>query len=118
MNDIQTLSGRWLLVGAGPAPVPVPPPHHVEFLFSVQDGRVSGAIVRQDNGENVPIEVAVDGPRLRLRIIPPAPVPRDQGELPWLVLTRVDGAFEGYWEDASGRRLQPAIALRLVRSTA
>ena len=62
-------------------------------------------------------EVVLDGPRLRLRIIPPVPIPGDPAELPWLVLTPVVDAFEGYWERVSGGRLEPAIALRLERAT-
>ena len=34
---------------------------------------------------------------------------------PWLVLTSVDDAFEGYWEQASGGRIEHAPKLRLVR---
>ena len=87
-------------------------------VFSVEGGRVRGAIVRQDDDGQLPVEVVLDGPRLRLRIISPVPIPGDPAELPWLVLTPADDAFEGYWERASGGRLQPAIALRLVRATA
>ena len=89
------------------------------FVFSVEGGRVRGAIVRKDGGEQLPVEVVLDGARLRLRIIPPVPIPGDPAELPWLVLTAVDDdAFEGYWEPASGERLVPAIRLRLMRASA
>ena len=117
MRDIQTIAGTWLLIGAG-ASSALPTPHHVKFVFSVEGERVRGEIVRQDNNRQLPVEVVLDGPRLRLRIISPVPIPGDPAELPWLVLTPAGDAFEGYWERASGGRLQPAIALRLVRATA
>ena len=118
MRDIQTIVGTWRLTDAGRGSVALPTPHHVKFVLSVEDGRVRGAIARQDNNGQLPVEVVLDGPRLRLRVIPPVPVPGDSAELPWLVLTRVDDdAFEGYWEQASRGRLEPALALRLVRNT-
>ena len=104
------------LIGAGASPA-LPTPHHVKFVFSVEGGRVRGAIVRQDDDGQLPVEVVLDGRRLRLRIISPVPIPGDPVELPWLVLTPAGDTFEGYWERASGGRLQPAIALRLVRAT-
>ena len=118
MRDIQTIDGAWRLTSAGQASAVLPTPHHVKFVFSVEGGRVRGAIARQDNGGQFPVEVLLDGPGFRLRIIPPVPIPGDPVELPWLVLTPVGDAFEGYWERASGGRLKPAIALRLVRATA
>ncbi len=116
MRDIQTIAGMWRLIGAGASPA-LPTPHYVKFVFSVEGRRVRGAIVRQDDDGQLPVEVVLDGRRLRLRIISPVPIPGDPAELPWLVLTPAGDAFEGYWERASGGRLQPAIALRLVRAT-
>ena len=116
MRDIQTIAGKWRLISAGQASMALPTPHHVKFVFSVEGGRVRGAIARQDNDGQLPVEVVFDGSRLRLRIIPPVPIPGDPAELPWLVLTPVVDAFEGYWERASGGRLEPAIPLRLVRA--
>ena len=118
MRDIQTIAGTWRLVAAGLTSAALPTPHHAKFVFSVDGGRVRGAIVRQDADGQLPVEVVLDGPRLRLRIIPPAPILGDPAELPWLVLTPVVDAFEGYWGRASGGRLEPAIALRLERATA
>ena len=117
MRDIQTIAGTWRLIGAG-ASAALPSPHHVKFVFSVEGGRVRGAIVRQDDDGQLPVDVVFDGPRLRLWIISPVPIPGDPAELPWLMLMQVGDAFEGYWERESGGRLKPAIALRLVRATA
>ena len=117
MLDIQTIAGTWRLIAAGQTSAAQPTPHHAKFVFSVSEGRVRGAIVRQDRDGQLPVEVVLDGPRLRLRIIPPVPIPGDPAELPWLVLTPVVDAFEGYWERVSGGRLEPAIALRLERAT-
>ena len=44
MRDIQTIAGTWRLIGAG-ASSALPTPHHVKFVFSVEGGRVRGAIV-------------------------------------------------------------------------
>ncbi len=123
MPDIQTIAGKWRLVSAAHASLPTS--HYMEVVFSVEDERVRGEIVGRDadgrppvgvvlEGARLGLEVVLDGFRLRLRIIPPVPVPEDTPEA-WLVLTTVDDAFEGYWELASGKRLEPAIALRLVR---
>ena len=117
-NDIQTLAGTWRLIGAGQGPRAMPAPHQAQFVFSVEGGRVRGAIVRRDADGQLPIEVVLDGPRLRLRIIPPVPIPGDPSQLPWLVLSPVVDAFEGYWERASGERLEPGIRLRMERMAA
>ncbi len=118
MRDIRTIAGTWWLIAPGQTSAALPTPHHAEFVFSVEGGRVRGAIARQDRDGQLPVDLVVDGPRLRLRIIPPVPIPGDPAELPWLVLTPVVDGFEGYWERESGERLEPAIALRLVRATA
>ena len=122
MPDIKTIAGTWRLVSAEHASYPTP--HYMEVVLSVEDERVLGAIVPRDSDGQPPVgmildrpliglEVVLDGSRLRLRIIPPVPVPEDTPEA-WLVLTTVDEAFVGYWW-ASGNRLEPAIALRLER---
>ena len=114
MRDIQTIAGTWRLMGAG-ASSALLTPHHVKFVFSVEGGRVRGANVRQDDYGQLPVEVVLDGSRLRLRIISPVPIPGDPAELPWLMLTPAGDAFEGYWERASGERLQPAIVSTVIQ---
>ena len=85
MRDIQTIAGTWRLIGAG-ASAALPTPHHVKFVFYVEGGRVRGALMRQDDNGQLPVEVVLDGRRLRLRIISPVSIPGDPAELPWLVL--------------------------------
>ena len=117
MPDIHTIAGTWRLVSADHPSLQTS--HYVEYVFSVEGERVRGAIARRDAAGQFPVEVVLDGFRLRLRMIPqpslpPAPMPGDP-ELPWLVLTPVDDAFEGFWEQASGGRIEHAPKLRLVR---
>ncbi len=124
MPDIHTIAGTWRLVSAEHASFPTS--HSMEVVFSVEDERVRGAFVPPRDAEGQPpvgvvldgpplrLDVVLDGSRLRLRIIPPVPVPENAPKV-WLVLTSVDDAFKGYWEWASGERLEPAIAQRLVR---
>ena len=113
MRDLETLAGTWRLTSAAHASRPTS--HYVKYVFSVEGGHVRGAIARHNDDGQVPIDVVLDGSQLRLRIIPPVPMPGDSSELPWLVLTPIDDAFEGYWEQASGGRLEHAPKLRLER---
>ncbi len=116
MPDIRTIAGTWRLVSAKHASVPTS--HYVEFVFSVEGERVRGAFNKRNADGQLPVDVVLDGSRLRVRI-PPVPstdaAETDAAERPWLVLAPVDDAFEGYWQWASGKRIEPAIALRLVR---
>ena len=112
MPDIQTIAGTWRVVSAEHASHPTS--HYMEIVFSVEDERVRGAFEIRNADGQFPVEVVLDGSRLRVRI-PPVPIPGDAAERPWLVLTSVDDAFEGYWEQASGGRIEHAPKLRLVR---
>ena len=112
MGDIQTIAGTWRLLSADYASVPTS--HYMEFVFSVEGENVRGAIQRRNADGQFPVEVVLDGSQFRVRITPPVPIAAD-AERPWLRLTSVDDAFEGYWELESGKRLEHVPKLRLVR---
>ncbi len=75
MPDIQTIAGKWRLVIAEHPSLPTS--HYVEFVFSVEGECLQGALQRRDADGQFPVELVLDGSRLRLRFLPSIPTPRD-----------------------------------------
>lgn len=108
------IDGRWHLVDLAADEQQVPA-HRVDLVFHDAGGVFRGAMVNRVTQTEIPLTVVAFG-GATLRIQMPAPSGGAQDEMPWLVMTRVDDAFHGRWQDAHGTAMGPT--LKLVRARA
>src|SRR5438045_1319468 len=72
------------------------PQHRMDLRFAAREGRLRGAILNRNTGDEIPLAgVAFDGRELRFQMDPPPG--RSPAEMPWMVMTRVGDKFEGRW---------------------
>jgi hypothetical protein len=108
----DVVSGNWHLLEAS-APELQVPLHRMDVRLSTGEGRVRGAILNRNTGEErLLASAAFDGSTLRLQMT--APPATRQSEMPWLVMSAVGPRFEGHWRNEDGETVGPK--LKLVRA--
>ena len=91
----ESVAGRWHLLDLAADETHVPH-HRVDLVFHADADQLRGAILSRGSGAEIPLaSVRLDGDILRLQM--QAPKDRDQAEMPFLVMHRTNGKFEGSW---------------------
>jgi hypothetical protein len=87
----------------------------MDLRFETEGVQFRAAILNRVTGEEMPLAGAVfDGSELRLQMH--APPGKEQRDMPWLVMTRIDERFEGHWQNVQGEVMGPK--LKVVRAKA
>jgi hypothetical protein len=106
----ESVAGKWYLVDLAADETRIPH-HRVDLIFHAEADQLRGAILSRVAGDETPLaSVDFDGDVLRLQM--QAPKDGNQSEMPYLVMHRTNGHFEGSWSPA-GRMDRD---LKLVRS--
>jgi hypothetical protein len=109
-TEAESVAGKWHLLDIAADEARLPH-HRVDLVFHAEADRLRGAILSRGSGAEIPLaSVHFDGAVLRLQM--QAPKDKDQAEMPFLVMHRTDGRFEGSWTP-SGKMDR---ALKLVRN--
>jgi hypothetical protein len=107
---LESVAGKWHLVDLAADETHIPH-HRVDLIFHADADRLRGAILTRASGHEIPLaSVQFDGDVLRLQMT--AAKDMDQADMPYLVMHRVNGHFEGSWTP-SGRMDR---ALKLIRT--
>jgi hypothetical protein len=106
----DSVAGKWCLVDLAADEAHIPH-HRVDLIFHADATHLRGAILSRVSEHEIPLaSVQFDGDVLRLQMM--APKDRDQSEMPFLILHRTNGHFEGGWSPAG----PTARDLKLVRN--
>jgi hypothetical protein len=110
----DSVIGNWHLVDIAADERNIPQ-HRMDLRFETRGEQFRGAILHRVTGEEMLLAEAVfDGSELQLQMY--APPDKEQADMPWLVMTRIAGKFEGQWQNLQGEAMGPR--LKLVRATA
>ncbi len=110
---MDVITGKWHLLDIAADEMNLPQ-HRVDLVFHTQPEGYRGAILRRDNGEEIPLAaVQFDGTILRLQMAAPSGKP--QAEMPWLSMVLTGGGFEGSYQDSTGAPM--GGKLKLVRAS-
>ena len=91
----ESVAGKWHLLDLAADETHVPH-HRVDLVFHADADQLRGAILSRGSGAEIPLaSVQFDGDILRLQMR--ASRDGDQTELPFLVMHRTNGKFEGSW---------------------
>ena len=91
----ESVAGKWHLLDVAADETHVSH-HRVDLVFHADADQLRGAILSRGSGAEIPLaSVQFDGDILRLQMR--APKDRDQVEMPFLVMHRTNGKFEGSW---------------------
>ena len=91
----ESVAGKWHLLDIA-ADEAHPSHHRVDLVFHADADQLRGAIVSRGSGAEIPLaSVQFDGSVLRLQM--QGPRDKDQAEMPFLVMHRTNGKFEGSW---------------------
>jgi hypothetical protein len=91
----ESVAGKWHLLDLAADETHVPH-HRVDLVFHADADHLRGAILSRGSGAETPLaSVQLDGDILRLQM--QAPKDKDQSEMPFLVMHRTNGKFEGSW---------------------
>lgn len=100
-KNIPAIIGKWHLLDITADETDIPQ-HRMDLVFH---DKSHGAILRRDNGEEMPLAaVSFDGATLRLQLT--SPPGKSQSEMPWLVMTLNDYRFEGSYQTAAGEPVE------------
>ena len=108
--DAEAIIGKWYLVEFAADETAIPE-HRVDFVFYAEGAGYRGAVLLRTGVEKPLKSVQFDGKILRLQMM--APDGQSQAEMPWLVVTLMNGRFEGYYQNSAGAPIGPK--LKLVR---
>jgi len=107
---LELVAGKWHLVDVAADEAHIPH-HRVDLIFHADADQLRGAILSRVSGHEIPLAtVQFDGDVLRLQMM--APKDQDQSDMPFLVMHRTNGHFEGAWIPAG----PTARDLKLVRN--
>lgn len=103
------LSGTWHLLDLQADEINIPN-HRMDLVFRGEAGQLDGWVVSRVNADELPLVRALsfDGDTLRFQLA--APPERTQAEMPFLVMRRIHGRFEGQWVQ-DGIRVGPGLKL-------
>jgi hypothetical protein len=105
----ESVAGKWHLLDLAADETHVPH-HRVDLVIHADSDELRGAILSRGSGAEIPLAcVQFDGDILRLQM--KASNDGDQAGMPFLVMHRINGKFEGTWMP-SGRMDR---GLKLIR---
>jgi hypothetical protein len=91
----ESVVGKWHLLDLAADETHVPH-HRVDLVFRADADQLRGAILSRGSGAEIPLaSVQFDGDILRLQMH--APKDGQQADMPFLVMHRTNGKFEGSW---------------------
>ena len=109
-DETFSVIGRWSLVSIDTDENNLPG-HRVDFDFRDGPDGLHGVVLNRFKGAEIPLQtLTFDGETLRLQMSPP---PNQQMDaLPFLIMKRVGGRFEGQWDMKAAAHLH----LKLLRA--